>query len=361
MHLLTPTQLGRLQLRNRVVMAPLTRLRADAEGCVGEMTARYYGQRATAGLIITECSAVSPEAQGYLMVPGIWSAEQIEAWRAVTDAVHATGTTIVMQLWHCGRVAHSSMRGGELPLAPSALRIEGQQHHTPSGRQDYETPRALSLAEIAATIDDFERCARNAKEAGFDGVELHGAYGYLPHSFLVDGANQRTDAYGGSIANRARFVVEVMERLVGVWDEGRVGIRLSPTLAFNGMVDSDPLATFSHLIERLNDLPLAYLHLMRAEPDPELYPSWPRDAIASFGPLYRGALIVNGGYERETAEAVVEQGDAEAVSFGRAFISNPDLVARFASGASLAEADPATLYGGGAKGYIDYPPLAAMS
>lgn len=357
MHLLTPVQLGQLQLRNRVVMAPMTRTRADAAGCVGDLTAQYYAQRATAGLIITEATAISAEGQGYLLAPGIWNDAQVDAWRAVTGAVHAAGGTIVMQLWHCGRVSHSSLRDGQRPVAPSARRIEDQQHHTPSGRQDYEVPRALMLAEIAATIDDFERGARHAKAAGFDGVELHGAYGYLAHAFLVDGANQRTDAYGGSIANRCSFVLEVMERLVGIWGEGRVGIRLSPTLAFNGMVDSDPLATFSHLIERLNGLPLAYLHLMRAEPDPERFPTWPRDAIASFGPLVRCPLLVNGGYERDTAETIVAQGGAQAVSFGRSFIANPDLVTRFASGAPLAEADPTTFYVGGAKGYVDYPSL----
>ncbi len=357
MTLLTPARLGKLPLRNRVVMAPMTRSRADMAGIVGDMTVRYYVQRATAGLLITEATNVSPDAVGSPLTPGIWNDAQVVAWRKVTSAVHAEGGTIVMQLWHTGRVGHSEVRGGRLPVAPSAIAIQGQKHFTPSGPKDYETPRALTTEEVRATIDDFEAAARNAKAAGFDGVELHGAFGYLPHQFLVDSANQRTDAYGGSIANRARFVVEVMERLVGVWGEGRVGIRLSPTLAYNGMVDSDPLATFSYLLEQLNALPLAYVHLMRATPDAERFPHWPRDTIATFGPLVRSAIVVNGGYDRESAEAALEAGQAHAVSFGAPFVANPDLVHRFAIGAELAAGDRSTFYGGGEKGYVDYPAL----
>jgi N-ethylmaleimide reductase len=357
--LLTSTQLGKLQPRNRVAMAPMTRSRADAEGVVGEMTARYYVQRATAGLIITEATNVSVDAIGSPLTPGIWSAAQIDAWRKVTSAVHAEGGTIVMQLWHTGRVGHSEVRGGRLPVAPSAIAIQGQKHFTSSGPKDYEVPRALTTDEVRATIDDFETGARNAKAAGFDGVELHGAFGYLPHQFLVDAANQRTDEYGGSIENRARFVIEVMERLVGVWGAGRVGIRLSPTLAYNGMVDSDPLALFSYLIDKLNALPLAYLHLMRATPDAARFPSWPRDTVATFGPLFRGPIIVNGGYDRDAAEAVLEAGAAQAVSFGAPFVANPDLVHRLAVGAPLAAGDRSTFYGGGEKGYVDYPALRA--
>jgi N-ethylmaleimide reductase len=357
MKLLTSTPLGKLQVRNRIVMAPMTRNRADAAGVVGELTERYYVQRATAGLIITEATNISADAQGYPWTPGLWSAEQVEAWKKVTGAVHAAAGTIVAQLWHTGRVGHSDVRGGRLPVAPSAIGIQGQQHFTPAGPKNYEVPRALTNAEVRATIDDYEQAARNAKAAGFDGVELHGAFGYLPHQFLVDSANQRTDEYGGSIENRARFVLEVMDRLVGVWGEGRVGIRLSPTLAYNGMVDSDPLATFSYLLEKLNALPLAYLHLMRATPDAERFPSWPQDTVATFGPLHRGNLIVNGGYDRESAEAVVSGGEAHAVSFGAPFVSNPDLVRRFEVGAPLAAADRATFYQGGATGYVDYPAL----
>ena len=359
MKLLTSTQLGKLHPRNRVVMAPMTRSRADADGVVGELTVRYYLQRATAGLIITEATNISAEAMGSPMTPGIWSAEQVEAWKKVTSAVHAAGGLIVMQLWHTGRVGHSDVRGGNLPLAPSAIGIQGQQAFTPTGLKDYEVPRALTTDEVRATIDDFERGSKNAKAAGFDGVELHGAFGYLPHQVLVDSANQRTDEYGGSIENRARFVLDVMDRLVRVWGEGRAGIRLSPTLAYNSMVDSDPLATFSYLLSKLNDLPLAYLHLMRATPDADRFPSWPRDTIATFGPLFRGALIVNGGYDRESAEAAVTSGAAQAVSFGAPFVSNPDLVRRFESGAPLTPGDRQTFYQGGAKGYVDYPAAQA--
>ncbi len=357
--LLTSTQFGKLQARNRVVMAPMTRSRADANGIVGELTVRYYVQRASAGLVITEATNVSPDAVGSPFTPGIWSDAQVDAWRKVTSAVHAAGGTIVMQLWHTGRVGHSEVRGGRLPVAPSPVAIQGQKHFTASGPKDYETPRALTTGEVRATIGDFETGARNAKEAGFDGVELHAAFGYLPHQFLVDSANQRTDEYGGSIENRARFVLEVMERLVAVWGYGRVGIRLSPTMAYNGMVDSDPRAMFSYVIEKLNALPLAYLHLMRATPDAERFPHWPKETVATFAPLFRGPVIVNGGYDRDSAEAVLEACAAHAVSFGAPFVSNPDLVHRFEVGAPLAAGDRSTFYGGGDKGYVDYPALDA--
>jgi len=359
MKLLTSAQLGKLHPRNRIVMAPMTRNRADAAGVVGELSVRYYVQRATAGLIVTEGTNISAEAKGYPMTPGIWTGEQVEAWKKVTSAVHAAGGLMVMQLWHTGRVGHSEVRDGNLPVAPSAVGIQGQQHFTPTGLKNYELPRAMTTDEVRTTIDDYERGARNARVAGFDGVELHGAFGYLPHQFLVDSANRRTDAYGGSIENRARFVLEVMDRLVRVWGEGRVGIRLSPTLAYNGMVDSDPLATFSYLIEKLNALPLAYLHLMRATPDAERFPTWPRDTVATFGPLFRGALVVNGGYDRESAEAAVTSGAAQAVSFGAPFVSNPDLARRLELGVPLTPADRETFYQGGAKGYVDYPVSSA--
>lgn len=358
MNLLTPVELGALRLRNRVVMAPMTRSRADASGVVRPSTATYYAQRATAGLLVTEATNVSPDAVGSPLTPGIWTEAQVDAWRAVTAAVHREGGTIVLQLWHTGRVGHSDVRGGRRPVAPSEIAIEGQKHFTASGPKDYEIPRALTTEEVRATIADFERGARNAKAAGFDGVELHGAFGYLPHQFLSDSSNQRTDAYGGSVENRARFVLETLHRLVDVWGPGRVGLRLSPTLAYNGMGDSDPLATYTHLLTALNDLPLAYLHLMRVTPDAQRFPSWPQDAVATFGPLFRGAMILNGGYDRDSADAAVTAGVASAVSFGAPFIANPDLVHRFAVGAALAEGDRRTFYGGGDEGYVDYPALA---
>ena len=357
MKLLSAAQLGKITLRNRVIMAPMTRSRADQNGVVGELTARYYTQRATAGLIITEATNISTDAIGSPFTPGIWSEAQVEGWARVTGAVRAAGGAMVMQLWHTGRVGHSEVRGGRLPVAPSAVAIEGQRHFTPSGPKPYEVPCALTLSEIHATLNDFEVAARNAQAAGFDGVELHGAFGYLPNQFLVSASNQRTDEYGGSVEGRARFLLEALQRLVSVWGEGRVGVRLSPTIAYNGMVDSDPRATFSYVIERLNDLPLAYLHLMRATPDAARFPHWPQDAVATFAPLFKGPVVLNGGFDRGSAEAALGAGVAQAVSFGVPFVSNPDLVHRFELGAPLAAADQGSFYGGGAEGYTDYPAL----
>lgn len=354
MTLLTSAHLGALPIRNRIIMAPMTRNRATTDGLVQDLTATYYVQRASAGLIVTEATNISPDAVGYMHTPGIWNDAQIDAWSAVTRAVHAEGGLIVMQLWHTGRVGHSDVRGGHLPVAPSGIGIANQQHFTPHGPKPFEVPRALSTDEVVATIADYAKAGQNAKLAGFDGVELHGAFGYLPNQFLVDSTNRRTDQYGGSVENRCRFVVDVMQELVAIWGAGRVGIRLSPTMAYNDMADSDPLETFSHLIHRLNPLSLAYLHLMRAVPDPERFPSWPRDTVATFAPLFHGPVIVNGGYDRSEAESVVANGTAQAVSFGRPFVSNPDLVARLTTGAALTPADPATFYRGGATGYTDY-------
>ncbi len=357
MKLLESVHVGDLALHNRVVMAPMTRSRADAEGVVGPMQATYYGQRATAGLIVSEGINISREALGSPLTPGLFTPEHVAAWRTVTNAVHAAGGTIFAQLWHTGRVGHSLVRGGALPVAPSAIRIEGQKHFTSAGPQDYEVPRALTTDEVRATVADYRSAAEHAKAAGFDGVELHGAFGYLPNQFLVDGANHRTDEYGGSIHNRCRFVLEVMTELVAVWGPGRAGIRLSPLVPYNGMVDSDPVALFGHLIGRLNELPLAYLHLMQALFPLDAFPTWPKDALGTFGPLYRGTIVTNGGYDRDRAEAVLVEGRAQLVSFATLFIANPDLVARFAKGAALAAPDRATMYGGGEHGYIDYPAM----
>jgi len=357
MKLLDLFQLGSLRLKNRVVMAPMTRSRADVHGVVGELTATYYAQRATAGLIISEATNISEEAVGSPMTPGIWNAAQVGAWRHVTEAVHAAGGLMFSQLWHTGRVGHSLVRNGRVPVAPSAIAITGQQHFTQQGPKDYEVPRELTTAEVRATIDDYEHAARNAKAAGFDGVELHAAFGYLPNQFLVDGANRRTDEYGGSIENRARFTLEVMDRLVGVWGKGRVGIRLSPTIAYNGMIDSDPLETFGYLIRKLDALPLAYLHMMRSPFATDAFPHWPKDAVATFGPMFRGPVIANGGYTRDSGEEAVASGAAAVVSYGALYVANPDLVRRFELGALLNEGDRGTFYHGGPHGYIDYPAL----
>lgn len=358
MKLLEPLNLGTLILPNRVVMAPMTRSRADDAGRVGALHVTYYRQRATAGLLISEGVNISKQAIGSPFTPGLFDDAQVDAWRAVTSAVHDAGGRIFAQLWHTGRVGHSLVRGGELPVAPSAIRIEGQQHFTPSGPREYETPRALSTEEVRGVVDDYRSAAKNAHRAGFDGVELHGAFGYLPDQFLVDSANTRTDEYGGSNPRRCRFVLDAIRGMVDVWGPSRVGVKLSPIIPYNGMVNSDPLALFTHLIGRLNELPLAYLHLMEALFPLDKFPTWPKTALATFGPLYRGIVMTNGGYNREKAEAVLVSGAAQLVSFGAPFVANPDLVRRFAIGAELAKPDRATMYGGGEQGFTDYPAIA---
>jgi len=357
--LFDPFVMSGLPLNNRIVMAPMTRSRADEHGLVSDLHATYYTQRATAGLIVSEAINISQDALGSPLTPGLFNVAQITAWRRVTDSVHAAGGRIFAQLWHTGRVGHSSVRGGVLPVAPSAIAITGQKHFTPTGQQDYEVPRALSLAEVKAAIADYGKAAQAAKDAGFDGVELHAAFGYLPNQFLVDGANQRTDEYGGSIENRCRFTLEAMAALIEVWGEGRAGIKLSPSIPINSMIDSDPTALFSHLISKLDAMPLAYLHLMQAMSPLDAFPHWSKDPLATFGPLYRGALITNGGYSQASAGAVLQAEQAQLVSFGAKYVSNPDLVERFRTGALLAEPNRATMYGGGAKGFTDYPALDA--
>jgi len=356
--LFDPIQLGNLTLKNRIAMAPMTRGRADMAGLVSDLHATYYSQRASAGLIISEGINISADGIGSPLTPSLFNAAQIAAWRNVTDAVHAAGGLIFAQLWHSGRVGHSSVRGGVLPVAPSAIAITGQQHFTPTGPQDYEVPRALRLDEIEATIGNYRSAAQSAKDAGFDGVELHAAFGYLPNQFLVDGANHRTDAYGGSIENRCRFTLDVMHALVEIWGADRAGIKLSPSIPFNNMIDSDPTALFSRLISKLDAMPLAYLHLMQPLFPLDDFPAWPADPLATFAPLFGGTIITNGGYTKATADAAGQAGAAQMVSFGAAYVANPDLVERFRAHAALAEPNRATMYGGGAEGLIDYPTLA---
>lgn len=355
MKLLQKTQLGKLELNNSVVMAPMTRSRADANGLLGQMTLDYYSQRSSAGLIISEAVNISEDALGSPYTPGIYTQEQVEAWKKVTSAVHEKGGKIFIQLWHTGRVGHSSVRNGVLPVAPSAIRIEGQQHFTPTGMQDYEVPRELTLEEVKDIIKQYGIAAKNSLDAGFDGVELHGAFGYLPNQFLVDGSNKRTDEFGGSIENRSRFVLEIMKELVNVFGEGRVGIKLSPSIPFNGMIDSDPKALYTYLITELNKMPLAYLHLMEALFPLDSLPHYPKDILGTFGHLFDKKIITNGGYSRETGEKALENGIANLVSFGALYVANPDLVKRFELNAQYNEPDRNTFYGGSDKGYIDYP------
>ncbi|HET8727114.1 MAG TPA: alkene reductase [Alphaproteobacteria bacterium] len=355
--LFTPLRVGEIELPNRIVMAPLTRNRALPEGDLPHaLNVEYYAQRAGAGLIITEGSQISPEGKGYAWTPGIHSAEQVAGWRRITDAVHAKGGRIAIQLWHVGRVSHTSLQPeGRAPVGPSAIPAKTRTFDG-TGFVETSAPRALETAEIPRVVADFRRAAENAREAGFDGVELHGANGYLIDQFLRDGANNRTDAYGGPVENRARLMVEVLEALTSVWPAGRVGIRLSPFSNANGLTDSDPMATFGHAIEKLNDFGLAYLHLVEGQT------GGPRDLpegadIQALRRLFKGAYMANNGYDRDMAVRAVEAGEADLIAFGKPFIANPDLVERLCRDAPLNDPDRDTFYGGGAKGYTDYPAL----
>ena len=353
-----PMQLGPLTLANRIVMAPLTRSRAGAADVPSEMAIEYYVQRASAGLIIAEATQVSPQGKGYVYTPGIYSADQVEAWKKITDAVHAAGGKIFLQLWHVGRISHSSLQpDGALPVAPSAIKPQGQAY-TEAGFVPLETPRALATSEMPEIVQQYRTGAENALAAGFDGVEIHAANGYLLDQFLRDKTNQRTDAYGGSIENRARLLMEVTAAVVKVWGGERVGIRLSPLSTFGDIADSDPQALFSYVVERLNAFKLVYLHVIEGDT------GGARELPGGFDPqilrrLFNGAYMANNGYDRTMALSARTNDTAELIAFGRPFISNPDLVARLRNAAPLTEPDPATMYGGGAHGYIDYPALKA--
>ncbi len=355
LRLLTPVQVGPYTLPNRVVMAPLTRNRAGANLAPTALNAEYYTQRASAGLIISEASQISPQGMGYPNTPGIYSAEQVEGWKLVTEAVHQAGGRIFLQLWHVGRISHSSLQpGGALPVAPSAIAPAGEAA-TYEGMVPFETPRALEIEEIAGIVEDYRKAAQNAMDAGFDGVEIHGANGYLIDQFLQDSTNQRTDAYGGSIENRARFLLEVTEAVVSVWGGDRVGVRLAPTGTFNDMAGSQRAETFSYAVQALNRFGLAYLHLV--EPRADLNPPAPELTSGYFRSLFEGTIISAGGYDRDSGNEVLEAGDADLIAYGRWFISNPDLPRRFALNAELNEYDRSSFYGGDERGYIDYPTL----
>lgn len=348
--LLSPYRLGRLELKNRMVMAPMTRSRAVAGNVPSPMAANYYVQRASAGLIVTEGTQVSPQGVGYIRTPGIHADEQVAGWRTVTDAVHRAGGKIFLQLWHVGRISHPDFHGGELPVAPSAVAAEGEVF-TAKGSQKMVAPRALAVSELPGVVEQFRQGAENAKAAGFDGVELHGANGYLLDQFTRDGTNKRTDAYGGTVENRARFPLEVTRAVIDVWGPDRVGYRISPTSGFNAMSDSAPLQTFSYLAEQLNKLGIVYLHVV----DPVANAG--KRASPVLRPKFSRAYIVNGGFDLNSANAAIRNGETDLVAFGVPFLANPDLPKRYHDNAPLNRADQATFYTGDAKGFIDYPSL----
>ncbi|MGA7966594.1 MAG: alkene reductase [Gammaproteobacteria bacterium] len=355
--LLTPVNVGPLTPPNRIVMAPMTRSRADnPEHAPTALHAEYYAQRAAAGLIITEASQISPQAVGYINTPGIHSAAQVRGWRKVTDAVHERGGRIFIQLWHVGRISHPDFHGGELPVAPSALNPHVQAF-TPAGFKDTVTPRALTTREVRDVVQDFVRAAENAMHAGFDGVELHGANGYLIEQFLRDSSNHRDDIYGGGIANRARFLFDIVDGVGNAIGHERVGVRLSPGNVANIGADSDMAALYDFVIGVLDNHPLAYLHLVEPGAGAQSGTNAIKDITQRYRTIFHGTLITNNGYNRESGNAVIAAGDADLVAFGRPFIANPDLPKRFRLSAPLAEGDQATFYRGGAGGYVDYPAL----
>ncbi len=349
-------QFGPYQLQNRFAMAPLTRSRALEGDVPNPLAIEYYTQRASAGLIIAEATQISPQGKGYISTPGIYNQEQVQAWQAITSAVHAKGGRIFLQLWHVGRISHSSLQPeNALPVAPSAIAANGQTY-TPQGFVPLETPRALGLDEIPGIVEQYRHGAQLALQAGFDGVEIHAANGYLLDQFLRDGSNKRDDAYGGSIENRARLLLEVTQAVVDVWGGDRVGIRLSPLSPFNDMQDSNPEATFSYVVEQLNQFGMLYLHLVEGATGGAREPEGGFD-LSKLRKLFKGLYIANNGYDKTMAEEAVASGKADLIAFGRPFISNPDLVHRYKTNAPLNELDATTLYGGGAKGYTDYPAL----
>ena len=356
--LFSPIQLGPLALPNRVFMAPLTRCRA-AEGHVpNDLNTEYYAQRATAGLIISEATSVSETGYGYPSTPGIHTAEQVEGWEKITSAVHAKGGHIYLQLWHVGRISHPVFqRDGALPVAPSAVKPKGQVF-TGAGMEDYVTPRALELSEIPGIIAEYVHGATLAKEAGFDGLEIHNANGYLLDQFLRDGTNRRTDSYGGSATNRARLTLEVTEAVIGVWGAERVGIRLSPGGVFNDMNDSNPLETFGHVLRELSQFGLAYAHITQVTAQDIAHGAKDGVGPRELRPFWKGNIVSAGGFTKETGNRALAEGWADAIAFGVPFLANPDLPERLRKDAVLNQPDESSFYGGAEKGYTDYPFLS---
>lgn len=355
--LFDPVKLGSLDLPNRIIMAPLTRGRAGETAIPNDMMVTYYSQRAGAGLIVAEATAISRQGYGWLNAPGIYNDDQVAGWKKVTDAVHQAGGRIILQLWHMGRVSHSTFQeGGELPVAPSAIAADGEVN-TPDGKQAYETPHALSVSEIKSIVNDYVLAARRAMQAGFDGVEVHAANGYLIDQFLRDGSNKRDDEYGGSIENRTRFLMEVLEAVTKEVGADKTGVRISPRNPFNSMSDSDPIKTFSVVAEKLNSFDLAYLHVVETtQKGHRMYAEGER-VTPHIRKVYKGNLIVNGGYTKDSGNAALADSQGDAVCYGVPFIANPDLVERFKQDAPLNKPDMNTFYTAGEKGYIDYPSL----
>ncbi|MGY2486390.1 alkene reductase [Cupriavidus sp. CP313] len=348
--LFTPVRIGRHIAPNRLVMAPMTRSRADADGVPGDMTVTYYAQRSSAGLIITEGVFPSAMGKGYVNTPGMEAETQIAGWKKVTEAVHARGGRIFMQLMHCGRISHPSLLDGATPVAPSAIKPEGQAW-TPAGQVDFVTPRELTLAEIAGVINDYRQATRRAIDAGFDGVELHTASGYLPEQFLSSGSNHRQDQYGGSVEGRARFVLEVLAAMVAEAGADRVGIKISPEMNYNSITDAAPQETYTYLVDKLRGRGLAYLHVTLFGATVDYH--------ALLRPRFDGTYLIGGGLTQDSAAALLADGKADATVFGSAFLANPDLPERFRQGAALNAPDRNTFFAPPtAKGYIDYPALA---
>lgn len=352
--LFSPVKLGGIALNNRIVMAPLTRNRAGEGGVPQEINVKYYEQRASAGLIITEATPISPMGHGYPLLPGIYTDAQIAGWKKVTDAVHAKGGKIVIQLWHVGRISHPSLLNGETPVAPSAIKPAGKAF-TFQGLVDYVTPRALEVSELPGIVAHYVQAAKNALKAGFDGVEVHSANGYLLDQFLRDGSNQRTDQYGGSFENRARLLMEVTKAVVDAIGADKVGLRLSPVNPFNDMKDSNPQALFNYVTEQLNQFNLAYLHVVEGGIHGGGVAD-PFDFVA-MRKLCKLSYIANLSYDKARGNEAIASGHADAVAYGVPFIANPDLVERLHKDAPLNEADASTFYGGTEKGYTDYPTL----
>ncbi|MCF7700052.1 alkene reductase [Loktanella sp. M215] len=350
-----PIHMGAIKIRNRVLMAPLTRNRAEHDGVPGELATTYYRQRAGAGVIITEATQISPMGKGYLDTPGIHTEQQAHQWKKITDAVHAEGGTIVIQLWHVGRISHVSLLPeGRNPVSATDKRAD-QQTFTANGFEDCSKPEALTIQGIKATVEDYREAARLAKMAGFDGIEVHAANGYLIDQFLQDGVNDRTDGYGGSIENRMKFLEEVLNAVADHWSPSETGVRLSPLGQANDMSDSDPETHFAEVYKMLSGYQLAYLHVVESFPGSD--DDKGRDLLARLRKIYDGFYIANGGYDADMAREAIESGYAEAVAFGRPFIANPDLPHRMKLNAEMNEPDQDTFYGGGAEGYIDYPTL----